>query len=70
MRLTPGGRNLWVGLVGEQTKVEALNTIAFAATAPSHEGALTQLLADTSSILDRRLTGTGVILMRKSKALK
>ncbi|MCP4283319.1 MAG: phosphatase PAP2 family protein [Gammaproteobacteria bacterium] len=70
MRLTPGGRNLWVGLVGEQTKVEVLNTIAFAATAPSHKGALTQLLADTSSILDRRLTGTGVILMRKSKALK
>lgn len=62
--LTPNGKQLWIGLVSEQQKVVILNTISFAATAGSEQGAFAQIVLDTTGRLSQRVTETGVLLLR------
>ena len=64
IKLTPDAKMLWVGLVGEQQKVEIFNIVAFAAGVDSPVGAFAQFERDTSGILEQRRTATGVMLMR------
>jgi len=62
--LTPGTKDLWVGLVGEQQKTDIFDLAVFAVTAASQEGALARFTADTAGKMERRVTEAGVMLMR------
>lgn len=64
VRLSPGKTELWLGLVVEQTKAKLLELAVFAATTESQQGAFNQFASDSSGIFDRRVTETGVMLLR------
>ena len=68
IRLTPTGKQLWIGLVSEQRKLVILNTITFAAGTESDQGALDQFLLDSAGALRQRRTGTDVVLLRSAGA--
>lgn len=68
IRLTPGDNSLWIGLVGEQQKVEIFNIATFAVTAESQQDAFSEIQRDTLGVLDQRLTEAGIMLLRNNAA--